>query len=303
MTAAYNDRLDVIDISNPTQPKFVASLRDTTNLRFPVDVVVRGNDAYVVDQINTGRLTVVDISNPLSPKVVTSLADPSLNGAYRVGLGRRLRLRVLVQCPHRRGRRHLQPSCPADRRDLLRCHAAQSDHRPGRRHHRTVRDRVFALPLNQVVANLSAVPAPAGGTHDTGTVTDITLDPSPIAVSISPASEPPSTTSQTTANFSFSASDAVAALRCQIDGGPFTPCASATSQSYASLQSGSHTFVVQATDSAGNVATDSYTWSIAGPSDTSPTHDLRLPRRGTRPHRPERNVDRITLVLLSVVTV
>ena len=97
----------------------------------------------------------------------------------------------------------------------------------------------------------------------TGSFSGIDLDPVPIAVTIAAASKPANATTQTSAAFTFSTNDAVASVRCRLDGAPFSLCTSPTSQTFASLAPDSHTFVVQATDAAGNTATDSYTWSIS----------------------------------------
>jgi len=89
VTASYSDRLTVIDIANPAAPTIVASLRDTTNLDFPVDVQVRGQFAYVADQGTNPshpQLTVVNVANPASPAIAGSLTDPLQGGAYRVAL-------------------------------------------------------------------------------------------------------------------------------------------------------------------------------------------------------------------------
>ena len=70
VTAAYSNRLTIIDIANPLAPVIVSSLADATNLDFPVDVAVKGKYAYVADQATSlGRIAVVDVSNPASPQV------------------------------------------------------------------------------------------------------------------------------------------------------------------------------------------------------------------------------------------
>lgn len=88
VTAAYSDRLTVIDISDPLHPQIVASLQDSNYLAFDVDVAVRGGYAYVADQSSgLGRLTVVDVHTPSAPRIVGSLTNSTwLNGAYRVRL-------------------------------------------------------------------------------------------------------------------------------------------------------------------------------------------------------------------------
>src|SRR5207249_9808130 len=78
VTASYSDCYTIIDISTPAASHIVGAITDSTNLNFPVDSVVRGGYAYVVDQTSpNGRLTVVDVSNPASPQVVSTLADPA----------------------------------------------------------------------------------------------------------------------------------------------------------------------------------------------------------------------------------
>jgi hypothetical protein len=52
-------------------------------------------------------------------------------------------------------------------------------------------------------------------------------------------------------------------MRCSIDGAAPSPCATPTSQPYGLLANASHTFTVQATDAAGNVASASYTWLVS----------------------------------------
>lgn len=79
------------------------------------------------------------------------------------------------------------------------------------------------------------------------------------------SSTPTSVTNSTSASFSFSATDTgggtIASYNCKVDSGSYTSCTSP--QSYSSLASGTHTFYVQATDSAGNISsTQSYAWEI-----------------------------------------
>jgi hypothetical protein len=91
-----------------------------------------------------------------------------------------------------------------------------------------------------------------------GTATVAVSDPAPV---VTITSSPANPTSQTTASFSFSSSKAGSTFGCKLDSGAAAACAS--SQSYASLAAGSHTFTATATDSAGKVsAPASYPWSI-----------------------------------------
>jgi hypothetical protein len=80
-------------------------------------------------------------------------------------------------------------------------------------------------------------------------------------------SEPPNPSNSTTASFSFTANE-TASFECSLDGAPFASCSSP--QSYSGLAAGSHTFLVTATDQAGNSSTASYTWTVdtTAPSTT-----------------------------------
>jgi hypothetical protein len=268
LTAAYQSRLTAISIANPLAPKIVASLKDTTNLGFPVDVAVSGRYAYVVDQTSPGRLAVVDVSNPASPQMVASLSGSALNGAYRI------RLRgdfAYVSASAAADVAVIDISNPLSPR--LAATLADSAHL----------SKTTGLDLDPsgsyLVASspyLSSQTQPLyppfalqpGGPTLTGTVSAITLDPAPIVASIAPASQPANPTAQTAANFSFSANDAVASVRCQLDAGPWLPCGTPTSQGYTGLAGGSHTFAVQATDSAGNTNVAAYSWTVTAPANT-----------------------------------
>src|SRR5206468_5446136 len=96
----------------------------------------------------------------------------------------------------------------------------------------------------------------------TGTVAAITLDPSPIKVTITASSKPPASTVQIFANFAFTTTDAISTVRCQLDTAPEGMCTSPTTQSYSGLSSGSHTFTVRAIDAAGISSSTSYTWTV-----------------------------------------
>jgi hypothetical protein len=86
VTAAYSNRLTIIDISNPSNPRIIGS---NPNLAFPVDVAVAGHYAYVADQTQItsyANLAVVNVANPARPKVVGFLKSSALSGAYRIRL-------------------------------------------------------------------------------------------------------------------------------------------------------------------------------------------------------------------------
>ncbi|MDO8505761.1 MAG: YCF48-related protein [bacterium] len=86
---------------------------------------------------------------------------------------------------------------------------------------------------------------------------------------------PASSTTETTATFSFNAPgepvDTVITFECRLDGSAFVACASP--YTLTGLSQGSHTFQVRGTDSAGNtdLTPASYSWTItaAPPADTT----------------------------------
>jgi hypothetical protein len=78
--------------------------------------------------------------------------------------------------------------------------------------------------------------------------------------------QPPSVTTDHTATFGFSSTEAGSTYACSLDGAEPAPCGSPVG--YGSLATGSHTFTVAATDSAGNTdpTPASATWEIQDPS-------------------------------------
>ncbi len=67
--------LEIIDISNPMNPVHAGSISDGddgAHLQLPVDVVVRGNYAYITSA-GSHHLEIVDVSNPAAPSHVGSL--------------------------------------------------------------------------------------------------------------------------------------------------------------------------------------------------------------------------------------
>src|SRR6187200_2816128 len=82
---------------------------------------------------------------------------------------------------------------------------------------------------------------------------------------------PADPTTSTSASFSFTSTEGSSTFECQLDGGGYSSCTSP--KSYAGpLSDGSHTFLVRATDPAGNTdaSAASYTWTVdtAAPSST-----------------------------------
>ena len=79
-------------------------------------------------------------------------------------------------------------------------------------------------------------------------------------------SNPPATNS-TSASFSFTSTEAGSTFECSLDGASFTSCTNP--QNYTNLANSSHTFLVRATDPAGNTdpTPASHTWTV----DTVPS--------------------------------
>jgi hypothetical protein len=71
------------------------------------------------------------------------------------------------------------------------------------------------------------------------------------------------------AAFAFRANDSTAGFACSMDGSPFVPCSSPAS--YSGLSAGNHTFVVMATDGAGNTdpSPARHTWAVDLPPETT----------------------------------
>jgi RNA polymerase sigma factor (sigma-70 family) len=100
----------------------------------------------------------------------------------------------------------------------------------------------------------------AGNTGAPATVTWTYTPPDRTPPTVKLDSTPPSSTTDTAARFTFSASEP-STYGCSLDGAAFTDCTSPTS--YGSLAPGSHTFAVRGTDSAGNTgAPVTYSWTI-----------------------------------------
>src|SRR5207253_2908854 len=82
-----------------------------------------------------------------------------------------------------------------------------------------------------------------------------------VAPIVTITASPPSLTNQRGASFSFTSSKAGSTFSCALDAGTAAACTSP--KSYSGLATGSHAFMVTATDLAGNVsAPASFAWTI-----------------------------------------
>ena len=113
------------------------------------------------------------------------------------------------------------------------------------------------------------------GNTSTATTHNWTIDTTAPVVTIS--ANPVATTNLTTAGFTFSGTDtgggSVASYQCKLDAAAYAACTSPTSLS--ALAAGSHTYLITATDTAGNVSTAaSYTWTV---DITPPTVAITTP--------------------------
>jgi hypothetical protein len=118
----------------------------------------------------------------------------------------------------------------------------------------------------------TAVSAPADGTYSWigGLVNDVSGPFNPVgaapstvvdgtAPTVTITAKPANPSNDTSPNFGFTASEA-STFRCKLDATAFAACTSPPS--YTAVAGGPHTFVVEATDAAGNVGTASYNWTI-----------------------------------------
>src|SRR4029077_7852333 len=114
----------------------------------------------------------------------------------------------------------------------------------------------------------------AGNTDPTPASLSWTLDT--VATVTSLDSHPAALTNATGASFVFS-SEAGSSFACKLDGGSFGPCTSPLG--YSGLGEGGHSFVVRATDAAGNTdpAPPSFAWTV----DTTPPRPVIDTHPGT----------------------
>jgi hypothetical protein len=81
---------------------------------------------------------------------------------------------------------------------------------------------------------------------------------------------PTASTTQTSANFSFTVSDSgsgVQSVECQLDAASYAACT--TTASYSGLSLGNHTFNIRASDVAGNQRITSYSWAVTNTTTTT----------------------------------
>jgi hypothetical protein len=248
----------------------VASIHDQSKLSSPDDVAIQGGYAYVVNQIVTGmELAIVNISNPVAPVVVGSLTDDALlSGAYRVRVRGNI---VYVSSNNASSVAMVDVTSPSSPRlagavtDSRLANVTGLDLSASGRYLIAARPRAASEKL----VDLPPFPLQAGGPTNTGTVSVIDLEPSPLSVTIAPASEPANPTALTSASFSFSVSDAVTTVQCSLDHAAFALCTSPTTAAYTGLALGPHTFTVQATDATGATSQATYAWTIGQTSHNS----------------------------------
>ncbi|HLX18825.1 MAG TPA: hypothetical protein VKR23_01625 [Gaiellaceae bacterium] len=273
VTAAYTDRLTAIDVSDPAAPTIAGSIQDTSQLEFPVDVATSNGYAFVADQFQgLGRVAAVDVHDPTSMQIAGSLTNLSyLNGAYRI--------RVRNAFAYVAGT-YASSMAAIDISDPTQLRLAGGVKNTVLLNRTTGLDvdaagkyAVSVSPLLSTESSATFPPFPlqSGGPVNTGTVPVFTLDPVPVGVAITASSEPPSTTLQTTANFSFTLADAISTPRCSLDGSAFEVCSTPTTQTYNGLPPGFHTFTVEAVDAGGNTATASYSWTVTVPQPPANT--------------------------------
>ncbi len=249
-------KLTVVNISNPTSPSVSYVLSDGTHLQWPNYVTVVGNYAYVANQAasTVDQFTILSLLNQAQPVVVGSLSNSVMAGAYRVRVRGNFAYVAANSTSSVAAIDISNPSSP-------RLAASITD----AAHLNQTSDLDIDSTGRYVIANSSSQPGQSGGkyppfTYTTGTISVIDMIPNPIAVPI--ASEPPSTTTSSSATFAFAADDDVSTVACSLDGAAYNACTSQTTQSYSGLGIGSHTFKVQATDAAGDTSTSTYTWTV-----------------------------------------
>jgi hypothetical protein len=117
--------------------------------------------------------------------------------------------------------------------------------------------------IKDLAGNTLAGPFPVDGPPYT---IDKTAPPTPSIIIPKPANP----TNQTTATLNFTDSESPVSYLCRLDGGAFSSCTSP--KSYSGLPDGTHTFYVEAKDTAGNVSSPtSYGWIVDTDHPPAPT--------------------------------
>jgi hypothetical protein len=221
-------------------------------------VSISGNYAYVTSYKGQ-RLT----------PVVASLSDPHLFGAYRVRVRGNF---AFVSAPDAASVATIDVSNPSAPRLVDAVTDSRLDNVDGLAISSTGRYLIATAPRLPADTATTYPPYPlqTGGPANTGTVSVIDLEPSPLSVVIAPTSEPANPTTRILANFSFAVSNAVTTVQCSLDGAALSACTTRKTASYGSLGNGTHNFTVQATDATGATARATYTWTIGrAPVNTS----------------------------------
>ncbi|MEM9336884.1 MAG: hypothetical protein AAGA35_03455 [Patescibacteria group bacterium] len=73
LSGIVDDGLQIIDISDPTNPVGIGAVSNATTLSAPRGLAVRGNYAYIASQAD--YFTVVDIADPTAPEIVAAVLD------------------------------------------------------------------------------------------------------------------------------------------------------------------------------------------------------------------------------------
>ncbi len=124
-----------------------------------------------------------------------------------------------------------------------------------------VGSHAFSVKATDAAGNADASPATRSWT-----VAAVTPPADTTAPDTSITSGPSSTTTSTTANFGFSATEAGSTFQCKLDSGSWSACTSP--KAYSGLAVASHSFSVKAADAAGNTdttpATEAWTVQASG---------------------------------------
>ena len=109
----------------------------------------------------------------------------------------------------------------------------------------------------------------AGNVGQPASVTWRFVPPDTTAPTVTISSGPATSTTDTGASFTFTASETGVAFECSLDGGAYAACTSPAA--YQALGVGAHSFAVRGRDEAGNLGQPaSFAWSIVAPPPPPP---------------------------------